>query len=79
VPRGFAHGFVVLSDEVTFAYKCDNVYMPSHERGIAFDDPELAINWQLSRPNMTLSEKDKVNPPLARAELFDYNRQEYLS
>ena len=39
VPRGFAHGFVVLSEEVLFAYKCDNHYMPSHERGIAFDDP----------------------------------------
>ena len=73
VPRGFAHGFVVLSDEVIFAYKCDNIYMPSHERGIAFDDPAVGIDWQISAQSFILSEKDKKNPPLAEAELFDYN------
>ena len=64
VPRGFAHGFVVLSDEVIFAYKCDNAYMPSHERGIAFDDPALGIDWQVKVDSFILSEKDTKNPLL---------------
>ena len=79
VPRGFAHGFVVLSDEVLFAYKCDNFYSPPHERGIAFDDPELGIDWKLDAAEFLLSSKDKLNPRLAEAELFDLNHPEYLS
>ena len=78
VPRGFAHGFVVLSDEVLFAYKCDNSYMPTHERGLAFDDPVLAIDWRLPVDKCILSDKDTKNPSLAEAEVFDFNNQTYL-
>ena len=78
VPRGFAHGFVVLSESVLFAYKCDNLYMPSHERGIAFDDPALQINWQVDLQEYILSPKDRCNPLLADAEVFDYHRREYM-
>ena len=78
VPRGFAHGFVVLSDEVLFAYKCDNRYMPSHERGIAWNDPALGIDWRVNVKSFFLSEKDTRNPLLADAEVFDYNNREYL-
>ena len=65
VPRGFAHGFAVLSDEAVFAYKCDNIYMPSHERGIAFDDPALGIDWRIRPEKWLLSPKDETHPPLA--------------
>ena len=78
VPRGFAHGFVVLSESVVFAYKCDNTYMPSHERGIAFNDPALGIDWKVKDANFLLSAKDSKNPLLADAELFDYNNRDYL-
>ena len=78
VPRGFAHGFVVLSDEAVFAYKCDNIYMPSHERGIAFNDPAIGIDWKVGLDQYLLSDKDSKNPLLADAELFDYNNKEYL-
>ena len=70
IPRGFAHGFAVLSQEAVFAYKCDNKYMPSHERGIRFDDPEIGIDWQLGVKEYILSEKDRKNPCLADAELL---------
>ena len=78
VPRGFAHGFVVLSEKVIFAYKCDNNYMPSHERGIAFDDPDLGIDWKVDLKEFLLSPKDMANPRLKDAELFDYQNKEYL-
>ena len=78
IPRGFAHGFAVLSDEVLFAYKCDNPYMPSHERGIAFDDPALGIDWKVNLKNFILSEKDTRNPLLKDAEVFNYQTREYL-
>ena len=78
VPRGFAHGFAVLSDEAVFAYKCDNIYMPSCERGIAFNDPALGIEWRIDVADVLLSEKDSKNPLLADAEVFDYNNREYL-
>ncbi len=58
VPRGFAHGFVVLSDIATFFYKCDNYYNKLSEEGIIYNDPQLAINWQLSSEDLLLSEKD---------------------
>jgi dTDP-4-dehydrorhamnose 3,5-epimerase len=58
VPRGFAHGFVVLSDTATFFYKCDNYYNKLSESGIIYNDPHLAINWQLSSEDLQLSEKD---------------------
>lgn len=74
VPRGFAHGFVVLSESAIFAYKCDNTYMPSHERGIAFNDPALGIDWKVNLKEYILSPKDTVNPLLADAELFEYGK-----
>jgi dTDP-4-dehydrorhamnose 3,5-epimerase len=58
MPRGFAHGFVVLSDTATFFYKCDNYYHKSSEGGIIYNDPQLAINWQLPSEHLLLSEKD---------------------
>ncbi|TAJ41191.1 MAG: dTDP-4-dehydrorhamnose 3,5-epimerase [Chitinophagaceae bacterium] len=64
VPRGFAHGFVVLSESATFFYKCDNYYHPATEAGIIFNDPALAINWQLPETELLLSAKDKVLPTL---------------
>ena len=70
IPRGFAHGFAVLSEHALFAYKCDNVYNVASERGIAYNDPELAINWQIPVENMLLSEKDRKHPCFADAELF---------
>ncbi|MGE4565793.1 MAG: dTDP-4-dehydrorhamnose 3,5-epimerase [Victivallaceae bacterium] len=70
IPRGFAHGFAVLSDEVIFAYKCDNVYMPSHERGIAFDDPALAIDWRLPAADLILSDRDRTHLRLSEIETF---------
>ena len=78
IPRGFAHGFAVLSPEVLFAYKCDNIYMPSHERGIAFNDPDLNIDWHIDTDKALLSAKDQKNPLFADAELFDYFQKDYL-
>ncbi|MBR7103786.1 MAG: dTDP-4-dehydrorhamnose 3,5-epimerase [Lentisphaeria bacterium] len=78
IPRGFAHGFAVLSQEVIFAYKCDNIYMPSHERGIAFDDPALGIDWKVGTDQFILSPKDTKNPLFNEAELFDFENKEYL-
>jgi dTDP-4-dehydrorhamnose 3,5-epimerase len=72
MPHGFAHGFVVLSDSATLAYKVDSYYSPEHERGIAFDDKDLKINWQLNLENIRLSDKDRNNPTLANSNyLFD--------
>ena len=62
VPRGFAHGFVVLSDTATFAYKVDNYYSPECDRGLAFDDPQLNINWLLPAEQLQLSAKDIRQP-----------------
>jgi dTDP-4-dehydrorhamnose 3,5-epimerase len=72
VPHGFAHGFLVLSDSATFAYKVDNYYAPEYDRGIAFDDKKLKIDWQLSIEKLQLSDKDKILPSLASAkDLFE--------
>ena len=62
IPKGFAHGFVVLSKEVVFQYKCDNFYAPEYEAGICYDDPDLRIDWRLPADVMILSEKDKNRP-----------------
>ncbi len=62
VPRGFAHGFVVLSQEAEFFYKCDNFYSKAHEGGFRFDDTQLNINWRINASGLTLSEKDKNLP-----------------
>jgi len=58
IPRGFAHGFVVLSPTVVFQYKCDNYYSPEHDGGIAWNDPDLNIDWQVPVGDVVLSEKD---------------------
>jgi dTDP-4-dehydrorhamnose 3,5-epimerase len=78
IPRGFAHGFAVLSDEVIFQYKCDNFYAPSYEGAIAWNDPELGIDWKIPTDKAILSAKDSNNPLLKDAEyLFDYNENLY--
>lgn len=65
IPRGFAHGFVVLSERATFFYKCDNFYNKESELGIMYDDQDLKIDWQLPKDELLLSEKDKQNFYLA--------------
>ena len=71
IPRGFAHGFVVLSESAVFAYKVDNYYSPNDDRGIAFDDPEIDIDWVLKSDELQSSDKDKSHPVLSKAkELF---------
>lgn len=78
IPKGFAHGFSVLSQEAVFQYKCDNLYAPAEEGAIAWDDPSLGIDWGLPLTDVQLSEKDKHHPLLADApELFDYNTDYY--
>lgn len=64
IPRGFGHGFAVLSDTVEFFYKCDNYYNKSAEAGIVFDDPEIGIDWKMTRDEVIVSEKDLVLPRL---------------
>ena len=72
VPHGFAHGFVVLSDSATFAYKVDNYYAPEYDRGIVFDDAKLGIDWQLPIEVLQLSDRDKTHPMLSTAlDLFE--------
>ncbi len=71
IPQGFAHGFAVLSEEAIFAYKCDNIYMPSSERGLRFDDPTLAIDWRIRPEKWILSEKDKMHPMFADIEPWE--------
>jgi dTDP-4-dehydrorhamnose 3,5-epimerase len=78
IPRGFAHGFVVLTDEVVFQYKCDNFYAPQCEGALAWDDADLGIDWRVPADKILLSEKDKLNAPLKDAEwLFDYSENLY--
>lgn len=77
IPRGFAHGFVVLSETCTFAYKVDNYYSPECDRGIAFDDPALNIDWIVDKTKLQLSAKDTKQPLLANADLFDYGANLY--
>jgi len=64
IPRGFAHGFVVLSESAIFQYKCDNFYSPQNEGGIAWNDSDLDINWRVPSEKIILSDKDKVNQKL---------------
>lgn len=72
VPQGFAHGFVVLSDSATFTYKVDNYYAPKYDRGIAFDDKKLKIDWQFLVEDLQFSDKDKTHPTLEEAtDLFN--------
>ena len=71
IPRGFAHGFLVLSEKAVFTYKVDNAYMPSAEASIRFDDPEVGIPWPIRREEMVLSDKDTKGVSLSEAECFD--------
>lgn len=71
IPRGFAHGFVVLEDDTLFAYKCDNLYCKASERGLMFDDPALGIEWPEIGVEIKLSEKDRHHPPLAQIEPWE--------
>lgn len=78
IPRGFAHGFVVLTDTATLAYKVDNYYSPECDRGLAFDDIDLNIDWQLTKQQLLLSDKDTQQPTLAvLTDCFDYNYNDY--
>lgn len=78
VPRGFAHGFVVLEDDTVFAYKVDNYYSPENDRGIAFDDKNLNINWILKKEELKLSDKDTKQPKLNEtSDLFEYDVDYY--
>ena len=78
IPRGFAHGFAVLSEEAVFQYKCDYPYCPAAEGAIAWNDPALGIDWRIPVGDVILSERDKHHPLLEEAEeLFDYRREYY--
>ena len=71
IPRGFAHGFLVLSEEAIFTYKVDNPYMPSQEAGVRWNDPELAIEWPIDPAVVQTSEKDLKQPLLKDSEVFE--------
>jgi len=78
VPRGFAHGFVVLSDEAIFAYKVDNYYSPECDRGITYDDKDLNINWQIDISKLQLSQKDMKQLRFKETtDLFEYGVDYY--
>ena len=78
VPRGFAHGFVVLEDDTILAYKVDNYYSPENDRGIAFDDVDLNIDWILQHSELNLSDKDTKQPKLSEAkDIFEYGVNYY--
>lgn len=80
VPKGFAHGFLVLSQEAVFAYKCDNYYTPSHDAGIRWNDPSLAVDWQLPPQVIRVSDKDAEQPAFSSVDTFSYEafRQDKL-
>jgi dTDP-4-dehydrorhamnose 3,5-epimerase len=72
VPKGFAHGFLALSNTATMMYKVDNYFAPEYERGIAFDDINLGIDWKISKKSINLSDSDKTYSPLEKTlDLFD--------
>lgn len=78
VPRGFAHGFVVLEDDTVFAYKVDNYYSPENDRGILFSDEALGIDWQVAHDELNLSAKDKVQPKLNDTnDIFEFGVNYY--
>jgi len=78
VPRGFAHAFIVLENDTIFAYKVDNYYSPENDRGIAFDDKNLGIDWLINEDELNLSAKDKVQPKLDETnDLFEYGVDYY--
>ncbi|MBK8444740.1 MAG: dTDP-4-dehydrorhamnose 3,5-epimerase [Sphingobacteriales bacterium] len=71
IPRGFAHGFSVLSDEAVFVYKCDNYYSKQHERGMLYNDPAMEIDWRIAPEKALISEKDLLLPVFAQAD-YDF-------
>ncbi len=71
IPRGFAHGFIVLEDDTVFSYKCDNLYNPESERGLRFDDPAIGIEWPETGLEVRLSEKDGRHPLLSEIEPWE--------
>ena len=71
IPRGFAHGFLVLSDEAIFTYKVDNIYAPQAEAGIRWNDPDVGIQWPIDLEKVMTSEKDLKQPFLRDAEVFE--------
>lgn len=74
IPRGFAHGFAVLSEEAVVQYKCDNYYAPQSECAVAWNDTSIGVDWMLPQSDIVLSDKDKSNPPLSALEpLFSDN------
>ncbi len=79
VPRGFAHGFAVLSDEAVVQYKCDNYYAPQAEGALMWNDPAIGIAWPVPADRIILSEKDRRHPTLndPTAQLFDYGEKLY--
>ena len=77
VPRGFAHGFVVLSETAQFAYKVDNYYSPENDRGIAYNDKTLNIDWKVPHEKLKLSQKDTQQRAFMEAEYFDFNTDLY--
>jgi len=78
IPRGFAHGFVVLSESAIFSYKVDNYYSAESDRGLAFDDKTIDINWQLSKEQLQLSEKDLNQPDIDNLDkYFEYGLNYY--
>jgi len=78
VPRGFAHGYVVLSEEAIVAYKADNFYHPESDRGIAYDDKTIGIDWKIAENKVQLSPKDTDQPLFKNAELFEYSTDKYV-
>lgn len=70
IPKGFAHGFSVVSPVAVFSYKCDDFYSPTLERGILYNDPTLNIDWKIAPDNMLVSAKDQVHPSFADADKF---------
>ena len=78
IPRGFAHGYVVLTRSATLVYKVDNYYSPKCDRGLAFDDIDLNIDWQLNKQELLLSNKDSQQPRLAElTDFFEYDYNYY--
>ena len=79
IPRGFAHGFAVLSEEAVFQYKCDDFYAPESEGAIAWNDPDLGIDWRIPKDDIVLSAKDMHHPVLKEAYIpFDINEDYYI-
>ena len=77
IPRGFAHGYITLSESSIFSYKVDNYYNKESEGSIAFDDPKLGIDWLLDPFTFLISEKDKLHPNLDQAQCFDFKKSLY--